>query len=340
MKKVMFLLLLSTVTALTGEATVSSEPVAAKVDFSPDAIIEEILPIAEIQPEDIQETVPSVQEFYSYMQESFDDEDWWSAIDYGEIVLYHFPDSPYREEVPFLMGTAYCHLKQYELANEIFSEYLQTSACPKHFQEAVEMKFLIAEYFRQGGKKHLFGSHKLPAILSAEEDALKIYDEVIAALPHHDVAIQALLGKAKIQADSEDFKPAIESLQLLIRRFPRHDLAAQGFLEINRIYLKQCQAQHLDPNLLDLAEANLQKFRLAFPRESRLTDADAAVNQMKELYAENLLEIAHFYQKRNNTNASRIYLSKTIARFPDTRAAISAREKLEGSSTAEFVSAD
>lgn len=291
--------------------------------------------VAEVQPQDVEMQTPSVQEFYSYLQEAVDDEDWWSVIDFGEIVLYHFPESPFSQEIPFSIGLAYYHLKQHELANIALSEYLNKSTSPKHFEEAIEMKFAIAEFFRTGGKKRLFGSHKLPAIVPAREDALKIYDEVITTLPHHDIAIRALLGKAEIQVDFEDFKPGIETLQLLIRRFPKHDLAAEGYLQINKIYLKQCQAQHLDPNLLDLAEVNLQKFQLAFPREPRVAEATAAMEEMKELYAKNLLETGQFFQKRKQNDASKIYYSKVIAKYPDTHAADDAREKLAKLQTKE-----
>jgi outer membrane protein assembly factor BamD (BamD/ComL family) len=285
-------------------------------------------PAVEVQPEEVEALVPSVQEFYSYLQEAIDDEDWWSAIDFGEIVLYHFPESPFSQEIPFLIGMAYYRLNQFELANTALGEYLKKSASPKHFEDAIEMKFAIAEFFRNGGKKRLFGSHKLPAIMPAREDALQIYDEVITTLPHHDIAIRSLLGKAEIQVDFDDFKPGIETLQLLIRRFPKHDLAAEGYLQINKIYLKQCQAQHLDPNLLDLAEVNLQKFLLAFPREPRLSDARAALDEMKELYAKNILETGMFFQKRKQNDASIIYYSKVISKYPDTHAADAARERV------------
>lgn len=288
-----------------------------------DAAIEEVLP------EDVAVTqAPSVQEFYSYLQEAIDDEDWWSAIDYGEIVLYHFPESPFKQEVPYLIGMAYYKLNQYELANTALSEYLKDAASPKHFEEAIEMKFAIAEYFREGGKKHLFGSHKLPAIMPAREDALKIYDEVITTLPHHEIAISALLGKAEIQAYLEDFKPSIETLQLLIRRFPKHDLSAEGFLQINKVYLKQCQVQHLDPSLLELAEANLRKFQLAFPREPRLEEAALALHDMQELYAKSLFETGEFFQRRKQNDASIIYFSQVISKYPDTQTAAAAREKI------------
>ncbi len=285
-------------------------------------------PVVEVQPQDVESTAPSVQEFYSYMQEAIDDEDWWSAIDFGEIVLYHFPESPFNQEIPFLIGMAYYRLNQYELANTALSEYLKKSVSPKHFEDAIEMKFTIAEFFRTGGKKRLFGSHKLPAIMPALEDALKIYDEVITTLPHHDIAIRALLGKAEIQVYYDDFKPAVETLQLLIHRFIKHDLAAEGYLQINKIYLKQCQAQHLDPNLLDLAEVNLQKFQIAFPREPRLADATAALGEMKELYAKNLLETGKFFQKRKQNDASIIYFTKVLAKYPETHAADAARDRI------------
>lgn len=280
-------------------------------------------------PENTTSKGPSVQEYYSYMQEAIDDEDYWSAVDFGGIILNQFPSSPYINETPFQMGMSYYHLKQYELANETLNDYLKKSVSPKHFEEAIEIKYSIAEFFRQGGKKRLFGSHKLPAIIPAREEAIQIYDEVIATLPHHEIAIHSLLGKAEIQAYLEDFKPSIETLQLLIRRFPKHELAAEGYLQINKVYLQQCQKQHLDPDLLDLAEANVRKFGQAFPREPRLVEAQQSLDEMKEIYAKNLLETGEFYQHRKQKDASRIYFANVMSKYPNTRSAIAAREKLD-----------
>ncbi len=285
------------------------------------------IPVEEVLPLEEQEG-PSVQEFYSFMQEAIDDEDWWSAVDFGQVVLYHFPESPYGQEIPFFIGMAYLKLGQQELANESLTEYLKKSSGPKHFEEAIDAKFAIAEFFREGGKKRLFGSHKLPAIMPGEEDALEIYDEIIASIPHHELAAKALLGKAEIQTYNEDYRPSIETLHLLIRRFPKHELAAESFLRINKVYLNQAETLHLDPDLLDLAEVNLRKFRLAFPREPRITDAEKALADMREIFAQNLLETGEFYQRRKQPDASIIYFSKVVAKYPKSRAADAAREKL------------
>ncbi len=298
-----------------------------------------LLPLAflnsqEIQPEDVaplsaEEQQLSVQEYYSYMQEAIDDADWWAAIDFGELMLYHFPESPYGQEIPYFIGMAYYRLNQHELANNALSEYLKNSTSPKYFEEALQTKFDIAEFYHKGGKKRLFSSHKLPAILSAHEDALEIYDEVITTLPHHENSVRALLHKAQIQAYMEDFKPGIESLQLLIRRFPKHELAPEAYFQINKIYLDQCKIDHLDPDLLELAAANLRKLRLAFPRDPKIAEAQKAYDELQELFAENLLETGEFFQRRKQTAASSIYFSKIVKEYPSTQTASKAQQKLD-----------
>lgn len=272
---------------------------------------------------------PSVLEYTVGLQEALQNQDWWSAIDYAEFISYHFPKSPFALETAYIIGEAYYKLGQLELANERFTDYLNRSASPKRFEEAIHYKFNIAERFKDGTKKPLFGSPKLPKLVSAEEDALKIYDDVITALPHDEIAAKSLLGKAQIQAKFEDYKPNLETLDLLIRRFPKHDLAAQAFLEKSHVYLMQCKEKSIDPALLDSADINLRKFRLAFPREVRIQEAEKDFAQMQEIFAGHLMEIGRFFEKTHKIPASILYYSKVQSQYPNTEAAILAKAKLD-----------
>src|SRR5579872_2479801 len=186
---------------------------------------------------------PSVQEYNSALQDAIAAQDWWAVVDYATIISYNFATTPFAQEAPYIMGEAYFKLGQYEFANDSFTAYLNHAASPKHFEEAIHYKFTIAEMFATGTKKRLFGSIKFPAWVPAKEDSIPIFDEVIAALPHSDIAGKSLLSKARIQAYIEDFKPGIETLDLLIRRFPKNELAAEAFLEKNKILLQQCKGQ-------------------------------------------------------------------------------------------------
>lgn len=272
---------------------------------------------------------PSAQEFNSYLQQAIDEKSWWSVIDYSDIISYHFPDSPFAQDTAFLIGEAYFHLDQPMIANDYFTAYLNSTSSPRRFEDAIAYKFNIAERFMQGEKKPLFNSHKAPKLLSAKEDAIQIYDEVIATLPHSEYAAKSLLGKAKIQAELEDYKPSLETLDLLIRRFPKHDLAAEAFLEKIHVYLMQCQGQSLDPDLLDLAEVTLRKFKVVFPREPRIAEAENHFSKMKEAFAQNLLDTGKFFEKTKKLPAAKIYYNKVVLKYPSTSAALIAQEKLE-----------
>ncbi len=271
---------------------------------------------------------PSVQEYNSALQQAIAAGDWWRVIDYANIISYNFPTTPFAQEISYIMGEAYYKLNQMEYANDCFTAYLNHTTSPKYFEQAIEYKFNIAERFANGEKKRLFSSAKMPAWIPAREDSIEIFDEVIAALPHSEFAIQSLLNKAKVQSYFEDFKPSLETLDLLIRRFPKHELAAQAYLEKEKVYLQQCQAKNLDPDVLDMAEVNLRKFRLAFPREARLVEGEKIFSDMQEIFAKNLFETGYFFEKTKKIPASIIYYNKVVAKYPKTEAATAALEKL------------
>lgn len=290
-----------------------------------------VMPLLALEVEDLswENTGPSAQEFNGYLQQATETEDWWSVIDYAGILSYHFATSPFAQDTAFVIGEAYFKLGHLLIANDYFTTYLNHSTTPKRFEEAIALKFAIAERFHHGEKKPLFHSHKAPKMLSAKEDALVIYDEVIATLPHSEYATQSLLSKAQIQAELEDYKPSLETLDLLIRRFPKHELAAAAYLEKIHVYHMQCEGQSLDPDLLDLADVTIRKFRLAFPREPRLVQAETYIKEMGEIFAQNLLDTGAFFQKTKKTPAAAIYYKKTIAKYPQTAAALTAQEKLD-----------
>jgi outer membrane protein assembly factor BamD (BamD/ComL family) len=273
--------------------------------------------------------IPPMTELHAALQNAIAAQDWWAVIDYADTIAYHYPDSPFGQEAAYQCGETYFKMGQYELANQCFSVYLNQSGSPKYFEEAIEYKFTMAELFRNGVKLRLFESHKLPRWAPSEEMAITLYDEVITTLPHHEVAAKSLLGKGKIQMILEDFKESVETFQLLIRRFPKHEFAAEAYLEVNRAYILQCKIEHLDPDLLDLAEMNLRKFQLAFPREARLEMAQQLLNGMQDLYAVNLFETGCYYEKVKKIPASVIYYNKVIAKYPATEAAGQARGKLD-----------
>lgn len=243
---------------------------------------------------------------------------WSDAASQFTIVSSHYPVTPFGQEANYHLGVAYYYMQEYDFANTAFSNYLKCHNDPRFFLETIEYKFCIAEQFRCGAKRRFFQTRKMPKWASGQSLALDIYDEVISAAPSTDLAAKALYSKGYVLWQARDYKAAIDSLQLLIRRFPKHELAADCYVLINKVYLDQSVQEFQNPDLLALAQINMRKFKRDFPKEPRLEESEVDVQSIKEIYAQGLYETGLFYERTKKLGASIIYYQKTIREFPDT----------------------
>ncbi len=271
----------------------------------------------------------SVQEHYSLMMDALQAQNWEELLKQGLIIFKNFQGTPFAGDSEYYIGLAYFEMKEYQFANEHFSHYLKKQSTPKFFEEAITHKFSIAKQFHRGEKKHLMGWESLPKWIPAKEEAIAIYDEVITALPHHELAAEALFGKAELFLKIEDYKSSVDTYQTLIRRFPKHPLSIESYIEIGRVYLEQSKGEYPDQDFLDLAEINLRKFRQDFPLEPKAKLAEELLNSMKEVYASQLYDIGRFYERTNKKAASQIYYTRILAKYPTTKTAKDADKRLK-----------
>ena len=226
------------------------------------------------------------------------------------------------------MGVCHYNYAEFDIANDFFSDYLQSPYSRDHFESALQYKLAIANKFSRGAKRRFFCHKLLPKILDGEELALQIYDEVTVTLPCHELAAWGLYGKAKLLKARRCYFESIDTYQQLIRRFPKHELAPESYLNISYLYLEQCAQEVHNSDLLAFAQINLKKFQQDFPREDRLCQAEKNLLAMKCLYAEALYETGEFYVRKGHPKASLIYYQNVIDRFPETSVADNCRAKL------------
>lgn len=272
-------------------------------------------------------TLP-VQEHFELGTQALDQADWKEASKQFRIVTGNFPRSNYAQDAFYNLGIAEFNLEEYDFANEAFSDYLKSQNNPKHFQDAIEYKFKIAQNLASGSKRRFLGTRRLPKWATGRTLALKIYDEVIASLSSHELAAQALFAKGNLHWQQQMYRPAIEDFQLLIKRFPKNELVPESYVNISHIYLEMSEYELQNPDILNFAEMNLKKFRVAFPRETRIADAEKDLEDIKETYALGLYETGRFYERTSNKQASLIYYQNTINQFPNTSIAESARQRI------------
>ncbi len=270
----------------------------------------------------------SAQEHYSLALEAYRNNQWEDLIHQSTIVIQNFEDSPFYHEAIFYLGAGYFHTKDYDLANKNLSDYLKKQTSLQHFREALELKFQIAENFKDGAKKHLLGLKAMPKWIPAQEEAKRLYEEVISALPNDDLAVRSLYGKGILLIEEEEFESAIDTYQVLIRKFPKHSITPDAYVQIEKIYLTQCQVKFKDSDFLDLAEINLKKFQEDFPNDDRVFVAKKMFSDMQELYAKNFYDIGQFFERTKKPQAAVIYYAKIIKNYPNTKAAETSKKRL------------
>lgn len=268
-----------------------------------------------------------VQEYYNNIISSYEEKNWDDVVYLSKIVKKRF--FKFDPDVYFYWGVAAYELKSYEKANDCFSTYLKMASNPSNFEDVIHYKFSIAEYFRTGTNKSVLSWDIMPKWIPAKEEALDIYEEIVSSLPHHDLGARSLFGKAVVLSYFEEYQDSIETLNLLIRRFPKHELASSAFLEIEKVYLKKVRSKDQDPNLLDLSQVNLRKFAQAFPSDPKLALAHKVHGYIEEGFANSLLEVGDFYKRTGKKRAAIVYFNKIDAQFPDSKAAVVAKKKLE-----------
>lgn len=270
----------------------------------------------------------SVQEHYSAAIDAYQKQNWDELVHQSLIVIKNFSSSPFALESYFYLGVGYFHTGEFEYANRFLTTYLKKQATPKFFEEAIQYKFKIAEKYHRGAKKHVLGWETMPKWIPAREEAIAVYDEVITALPHHELAAHALFGKAKLLLKEEEYKSSIETYQTLIRRFQKHPLAAESYIGVAQVYLVQSQAEYPDQDYLDLAEINMRKFKHDFPGEEKLAVAEKMLLDMKEVFASDLYDTGRFYERTSKPHAAYIYYTRIIAKYPETRVSQLANKRL------------
>ncbi|MCH9625748.1 MAG: Cell division coordinator CpoB [Chlamydiales bacterium] len=270
----------------------------------------------------------SVQEHYDLAYQEMYQNHWDIALNNFMVVVYHFSDSPFYADSVLYAGICHFFKANFELANRQFDKYLSLPGKLKHFEKAFDFKLEIANYYAQGRNKHLFGLAKMPKLSSGKASALALYEEIIAALPGKEIAAKALFGQAKVLRDKKEYKESIESLQNLARRFPRHELSAESYLQISDIYLEQSRIESQNPDLLPLAQVNIQRFSKSFPADERIDRAYDNLLGMKAVYANSLYTTGRFYERKKKPQASAIYYQDTIQKYPETDAARKSQERL------------
>ena len=108
---------------------------------------------------------------YNLGIDALKEKNWPEAVNQFRIITVSFPDTALANESFYYLGVAYYHTGDMDVANSMLSTYIKNNATPSHFEDVFRYKLAIADAFKSGAKRHMFGLEKFPRWLSAKEEA-------------------------------------------------------------------------------------------------------------------------------------------------------------------------
>ncbi|CDR33034.1 tetratricopeptide repeat protein [Criblamydia sequanensis] len=254
---------------------------------------------------------------------------WNEAIKCYRTLAFYYPKDISAKNVWFYIGVSYFEMGEYEKACEAFDKHLESEEA-SYFDAVIDYKFYIAEQYRTGLKKRPFGLKHVPRFAPSGDAALELYDNIIEIAPLSEAAAKSLFSKGCILRQGREFREAIETFNLFLRRFPKHELAPDCYLMQLALYYDLSSVEFQNPDIISFAELILNKFKQEYPREDRILEAEGILLSIEEAYARGFYETGIFYERTGRPMAAAIYYQTAIDRFPMTRTAYACNLKLNG----------
>ena len=275
----------------------------------------------------------SVEDHFQKGLDALKKQEWDTATTQFRIILLNFEDASLAVESQYFLGVALYEKGELDIANDAFSTYLKKANTPTHLEDVHRYKLSIAQKFAAGHKRHMFGWESMPRWASGKEEAIEIFDEVATALPNHELAAVAILEKAELLRQMEQFSNAIDTYQSAIRRFPRSPHALQAFKGISESYVEAIRLEPQNVDAIALAEINVRECKNHFPQATELSYIEEKLKEMQEIYAKALFETGQLYERMSEPKASALYYHMALTKYPTSSVATACKERLQSLSS-------
>lgn len=246
------------------------------------------------------------------------------ALDRYEDLVDDYPESSLAPSAQFRIGV--CLEKEDELydAFEAYQTLLDDYPGKGNLGEILKHQFDIGKAFLDGRKRYFLFFRIRSGLGTAE----KIFRTVVNNATFSRVSPQAQysLGQAlKMQGNYED---AVTEYEMVLNNYPGTDVIPLALFKLGVCYYEEALRSDYDPKEVNKATRYFKRFIKRYPDNPLRAEADEKISELIDLKAEKAYDIAAFYERTDSPEGARLYYRKIIDRYPDSRYARLAREKL------------
>jgi len=299
---------------------------------------------------------------YLAAEELYEDGDYVAAEKAFKKVASKFKKSEIREDAIFMQAESAFNQGHYADAELKYSELLKFYPSTRHLDDVSKRLFEIARAWLDFPEAAELGEvqqvnyddfrRKLPAEQPAEkksrtpvfwpnftDEARPLFDPEgngVAALrliwlndPTGPLADDALMLAASHYARKGDFIEADRHYTLLREEYPNSPHVQQAFVLGSHVKLMSYQGPNYDGKTLQDAEQLKQSILRLYPDLDEKERIERELSRIEEAKAAREWELVVFYERKNNPRAQAVYCHLILQRYPDSRFAKLADERLK-----------
>ena len=255
----------------------------------------------------------------------FDEEDYARAVDEFNKLIKHYPNSRWAAEGEFHKGVSYERMGDIGKAAESFKTLIDRYPYSDRLNDAVEHEFELAEAMLDGKKTKFLGM----AIIPAEDTAADAYRHIVRSAPYGPYGAVAQYRLADAELVQGNFDEAERAYQAVIDEYPNSEYAPKAKYKIAQVSYKAALNEEHHLVKTEDALSKYASFKRAYPESYLQFEADDAIQALRQKKAQDIYDIAFFYQERKKYNSAKVYYNDVLGKFADTGVAEIAQQRME-----------
>ncbi len=240
----------------------------------------------------------------------------------------YYGDSEYADENQFLRGEIRLAQGKYTVAAKEFQQVVSNYPESDRYGEVISKQYDIGDRFYAEGQRnldrgwwHLF--RKRPF-----KNAIEVYNLVIDNEPFTPEAAQAQYKVGLCHFTLKEYIEAAYEYRRVVEDYSTSDWVDEASHDLAMCYYEASLPPDYDQSPSQLAVNAMDDFLQRYPGDERETDMEGKREEMRERIAQQRLNTARFYEKRQKYDAARIYYEVVVKQFPETQAAQEAQKWL------------
>ena len=265
-------------------------------------------------------------------QEAYEAEDYRVTIKAAGRVIRQWPFSDFAPDAQFLRGQAYEGKSRDEKAFNAYQELITKYPKYEGYNAVLNRQFEIANKFLAGKRFRLWG---LIPLFRSMDKTTEMYENLIKNGPYSDVAPKAQLNIGSARENKKDFAGAVKAYEVAADKYSDLEgVAADALYRAGEALLKEAKEAEYDQSVATKAIDIFNDFMALHPNDERVESADAYIRELRVEQARGSLQIARFYDKKNNARGALTYYNDVVDIFSrllndtDHEYAVTARERI------------